>query len=137
MIRAWPHPQATPGCKIMAHRRYAILHHKLPDGEHWDLLLEQDDVLATWQLADEPLGPVALPIAALRVFDHRKKYLTYEGPISGGRGSVTRYDGGDLRILETGRERWLFDLSGPRFSGRFCLVRVAGSPPDHWLFTAG
>lgn len=121
----------------MANRRYAILHHKLPDGEHWDVLLEQDDALATWQLAEKPAGPDALPIPAVRIFDHRKKYLDYEGPISGDRGSVTRFDGGELRIHETGQQRWLFDLAGHIFCGRFCLTRVPDGGQDHWLFTTG
>ncbi|HUU85047.1 MAG TPA: DNA polymerase ligase N-terminal domain-containing protein [Phycisphaerae bacterium] len=118
----------------MAVRRYAILHHKLPGGEHWDLLLEQDDTLASWQLSAEPHGPDALPLAAVRIFDHRKRYLDYEGPISGERGSVTQFDGGELRLLETGGQRWLFELAGRVFRGRFCLTRAPDTGADLWTF---
>ena len=34
--------------------RFAILHHEVAGGEHWDLMLERKDVLLTWQLEREP-----------------------------------------------------------------------------------
>ena len=30
--------------------RFVILHHRLAGGEHWDLMLEHGESLATWQL---------------------------------------------------------------------------------------
>jgi hypothetical protein len=120
----------------MADRRYVILHHKTPGGEHWDLMLERDDALATWQLDRVPAGRGALPLPATRIFDHRKMYLDYEGPISGDRGSVTRLDHGQVDIQQASTDRWVFDLTGQVFAGRFCLVRIADMPADRWEFAA-
>ena len=38
-------------------------------------------------------------IRAERLPDHRRRYLDYEGPISGNRGSVIRWDAGDYVLL--------------------------------------
>jgi len=119
----------------MAHNRYAILHHKLPDSEHWDLLLEQDQALATWQLLAKPTGPGALPIIAMRIADHRKKYLVYEGPLANQGGVVTRFDHGNFRTLQRDEQRWLISLSGQVLFGRFCLVQPPDQPPESWLLT--
>jgi hypothetical protein len=109
----------------------------LPDGEHWDLLLEQEETLATWQLNAKPSGPRALPIAAVRIPDHRKKYLVYEGPLRDGRGFVIRFDHGRYRVLEQDDQRWLFYLTGQVLFGRFCLVRSPDDPPEAWVLTSG
>lgn len=69
--------------------RFVILSHDWPT-PHFDLLLEADGVLKAWRLLAEPLGPVA----AEPNFDHRLLYLDYEGPVSGNRGTVTRWDTG-------------------------------------------
>jgi hypothetical protein len=66
-------------------------------GVHWDLMLESGDVLHTWALAAEPAPN--LPIAAEQLPDHRLIYLDYEGPISGNRGTVTRWDAGRFEVL--------------------------------------
>ncbi len=99
--------------------RYVILHHRLADGEHWDLMLEHGDILLTWQLLLEPKGPASLPIPARRIGDHRKAYLEYEGPVSGGRGTVRRIDRGTVEIVEIAPDRCRFRLQGGLFKGRF------------------
>ena len=71
--------------------RYVILTHDHPT-PHWDFMLEAGDVLKTWRLAAPPRPGTA--VAAEPSFDHRPAYLDYEGPISGGRGTVTRWDTG-------------------------------------------
>jgi len=72
--------------------RYVILEHDAADGRHWDFMLAGGEALATWALAERP--DAAGPVAARSLADHRVAYLDYEGPISGGRGSVTRWDQG-------------------------------------------
>lgn len=102
--------------------KFVILHHRLPDGEHWDLMLERGDVLLTWQLPREPVDRSSLPLPADRIGDHRKAYLTYEGSVSGGRGSVRRVDEGTVSVEELQPSRVLFELHGGRLSGRFTLI---------------
>ena len=63
--------------------RFVILEHDHPT-LHWDFLLEDGEVLRAWRLLAEP-GPGAA-VAAEPNFDHRRLYLDYEGPVSGGRG---------------------------------------------------
>jgi DNA polymerase Ligase (LigD) len=75
----------------LAMPRYVILEHDHPT-RHWDFLLEAGSVLRSWRLAELP-SP-GKPVAAEPSFDHRIIYLDYEGPVSGGRGSVTRWDTG-------------------------------------------
>ena len=70
--------------------RFAVLSHDHPV-PHFDLLIEQGDVCRTWRLAREP---GERPVAAEAIADHRPHYLTYEGPVSGNRGRVTRWDAG-------------------------------------------
>jgi len=106
--------------------RFVILHHRLDDGEHWDLMLEHGDVLLTWQLLADPVGTAALPIAAVRIGDHRKAYLDYEGPVSGGRGRVRRVDSGLLHITHFTADRCIFELQGQRLAGRFELAARGG-----------
>ena len=72
--------------------RFVILEHDWP-ARHWDLLLEAGPVLTAWRLLAEP-GP-GRTVAAEPNADHRRMYLDYEGPLSGDRGSVVRWDTGE------------------------------------------
>ena len=112
--------------------RFVILHHRLDHGEHWDLMLEQGDVLLTWQLLREPIDRDSLPIPARRIGEHRKAYLDYEGPLTRNRGSVRRVDSGRLEIVENTAQQCQFTLLGRRLSGSF-LLQKAG---DDWVLTA-
>ena len=67
--------------------RFVILVHDYPS-LHWDFLLETGDAAATWRLSDCPAS--GRIIDAERIEDHRLLYLNYEGPVSGGRGRVSR-----------------------------------------------
>ena len=110
--------------------RFVILHHQADDGEHWDLMLERGGVLLTWQLVLEPVDRSCLPIPAKRIGDHRKAYLTYEGPLSGNRGHVRRLDAGTVDILEITATRCIFVLRDGRLSGRFELR----ADNEEWFF---
>ncbi len=109
--------------------RFVILEHDHPT-LHWDLMLEAGEVLWTWRLA-EPPGPENLAIAATRIGDHRRLYLDYEGPVSGGRGRVTPWDAGTYDVLESRHDRLHLDLRGSRITARVLLVQQAG---DKWRF---
>ena len=107
-------------------RRFAILTHDSPFF-HWDLLLEAGDVAWTWRLLDEP-GPDRT-VRVERIGDHRLLYLDYEGPVSGGRGQVARWDAGTYRIVhETGDELTVC-LSGDRGELRLTLPWVLLTTP--------
>ena len=107
--------------------RFVILHHTVHGGEHWDLMLEHGDVLLTWQLFSDPTASPVFPLRARRIGDHRKRYLDYEGPISGDRGHVTRVDHGVVEIAEIEElavSRVRFRLLGRRLTGAFELHKT-------------
>src|SRR5712692_5038328 len=103
--------------------RFVILEHDQP-ALHWDLMLEAGEVLVTWRLAAPPSPAQA--VRAQRLADHRKAYLDYEGPVSGGRGTVTRWDDGTFEWLEDVDECKVVRLAGKRVNGTFRLERSSG-----------
>jgi hypothetical protein len=111
--------------------RFVILRHELPPGaargSHWDLMFEQAGVLRTWAVDEIPSSTAE--IEAQLLADHRLAYLDYEGPVSGDRGSVTRWDGGDYTLECDEADRWIVRASGARLRGRLTL-RAAG--PHSW-----
>jgi hypothetical protein len=111
-------------------RRFVLHHHRHPDGDHWDLMLEQAEAMATWRLQELP-GSRCEPVRAVRIFDHRKTFLKYEGPISAGRGDVRIVDSGRYESIEHEERRWLVKLCGRRLAGVFALERRQG---DDWVF---
>lgn len=66
-------------------------------------MLENGPTLRTWRLAELPIQAAKYP--ARLIGDHRREYLDYEGPISGGRGSVTRMESGECEVIEDGANR--------------------------------
>ena len=111
--------------------RFAVLLHDGPRGPHWDLLLETGPSLATWALAREPnaLGP----IDAQRLADHRVEYLEHEGPVSGNRGFVTRWDDGDYRLVRQSDREMVLVFEGNRLLGEARLVQ-SSNDVRQWLF---
>lgn len=103
--------------------RFVILEHDHPQ-LHWDLMLEAGSVLRTWRLAAPPFP--SEEIAAVAVFDHRSLYLDYEGPISGGRGRVVRWDGGAFTVQAQGESQIIVHLQGQRIRGVLRLEHVEG-----------
>ncbi len=108
--------------------RYVILEHDWPE-KHWDFMLETGPVLLTWKLAAAPQASVSIP--AEKSFDHRLMYLDYEGPISGGRGSVSRWDGGTFETLIEEEDRRVIRLQGKRLRGS---VELMNHPETGWQF---
>jgi hypothetical protein len=102
--------------------RFVILAHDHP-APHWDFMLEDGPVLLTWRLASPPLPKQT--VASQRIGDHRPLYLDYEGPVSGGRGNVTRWDGGEFEWLERADDRIVVRLRGRRADGTFRLEQTA------------
>jgi hypothetical protein len=108
--------------------RFVILEHDHPH-LHWDLMLETADVLATWRL---PRVPAVGTMPATRIGDHRRLYLDYEGPLSGDRGRVTRWDWGTFDELERTANRVTLTLKGQRIAGAAILEETPGG---EWQLT--
>jgi hypothetical protein len=103
--------------------RYVILEHDHPV-LHWDLMLEAGAVLRTWRLTEPPASGRA--VRAESSFDHRPHYLNYEGPISGGRGRVTRWDSGTFTWTAVEPGRVVLELHGTRLQGTALLEQLSG-----------
>jgi hypothetical protein len=109
-------------------RRFVILHHETDAGSHYDLMLEVGDVLKTWSLAELPQADQEVTCKSLP--DHRLAYLDYDGPISGGRGAVTRWDYGTYDRVESTATDWTVELCGHRLAGCATLTPRAPAGAD-------
>jgi hypothetical protein len=104
--------------------RFVVLEHDSPV-THWDFMLETDGVLRTWRLRRPPTSGQA--IAADILADHRLFYLDHEGPVSGGRGNVMRWDTGVFEWEMDSPLRVEVRLAGNRLSGRAVVAAAQGS----------
>ncbi|QDT83308.1 DNA polymerase ligase N-terminal domain-containing protein [Gimesia chilikensis] len=108
-------------------QQYVILRHDHPE-LHWDLMLEEGDVLKTWRLPQPPeIDPASdetsLDLIAEALPDHRLVYLEYEGPVSGDRGEVSRWDWGTFTLLERSEDLLVALLTGEELAGRLTLKK--------------
>lgn len=124
-----PQPHATPQDSwLPTSGAFVILHHEVPPGRergsHWDLMLDTGSVLRTWALDQFPKTGQA--VAALALPEHRRWYLTYEGPLTpdecGDRGRVTRVAAGTFQLQEQSPARTIFDLASEQITGRALLT---------------
>ena len=114
--------------------KFTISHHTgVKDGrDHFDLFLERGGTLKSWRLRDLEFAD---PAPASEAPDHELKYLTYEGPLSAGKGTVA--------VIETGT--WLEDswtpqgiqiaLSGRKMKGRIWLTPKPAVKEDGWSWS--
>ncbi|MGE0609876.1 MAG: DNA polymerase ligase N-terminal domain-containing protein [Pirellulales bacterium] len=116
--------------------RFVLLEHAPgpagPQALHWDLMLEVDGVLWTWALSRLP-AITAGTIEAQRLPDHRLAYLDYEGPISGGRGMVTRIAGGGFDLLSQTDDELRVKLIASSCNG-IATLRHDASESSRWWF---
>lgn len=118
---AEPEPERFAG-------RFVILTHDHPF-VHWDLMLEAEGTLRTWRLLAEPAPDRIIDAEALP--DHRLYYLDYEGPVSQGRGTVTRWDAGRHDTRQSAQQT-IATIEG----GRLSCGRILLTPADtgRWTF---
>ena len=95
--------------------RFVVQEHTTPEGVHWDLMLEKGDVLTTFRLEQPPRAALGRAVRAVKIFDHPPRFLTYEGPVQKGTGSV--------RIVDRGT----CCLSDEILQGGFTLARIEGT----------
>jgi hypothetical protein len=93
--------------------RYVVLHHtEIPD-PHFDVMVQTvpSGPLRTWR---SPTWPITEPTAVTPLADHRGVYLSYEGPLSGGRGAVRRVESGECVVDDLPDGAMRIDLPGGR-----------------------
>lgn len=126
--------QGDPSIGTMA--RYVILYHETPvhspRASHWDLMVEQRAYLRTWALPEAPVVRGPMPCEALPT--HRKIYLDYQGPLSGNRGWVTRWDHGTCTVVSEREDLVTYAVRGVRLAGTMMLRKVGPKGPP-WEYT--
>lgn len=129
--------QATPDSPLPM----VELLHTLPDGTiHMDWMIAQDPEaslsLITFRM---PRSLTELKagnkLIAQQIEDHRPAYLTYEGPISGGRGAVRRLALGRICLWHKVMEGWEIRILWQSGAGDVVSVRLRLDPrPDRqWM----
>jgi hypothetical protein len=129
--------------------RFVLLYHDCPPNyeraSHWDFMLESGDVLRTWVLEQLPRDwepvrtrtvtrypncpAVALEnsVPAVQLADHRRDYLTIEGPLSGERGQVIRVAAGTYTGEHEAPDELQVVLSGGDLTANVRLIRSKAS----------
>ena len=125
-----PPPAPTPPVPPTT-LRFAVLHHEGTPEPHYDLLIETypNHPLATWRC---PCWPIQAPTPLQRQPDHRRIYLTYQGPLSARRGHVTQIAAGECRIIEQTADHLIADLYSADATSRITLHRLQS---DQWQAT--
>ena len=113
-------------------KRFVIQEHRRGDDVHWDLMLEVADVLSTWRLNIPPAQITVHPAEAVRISDHPLRFLTYQGPVRNGAGSVRIADSGVYHSANETADRIELNLQGRVLNGPFVLERT---PKARWRLT--
>lgn len=116
--------------------RFVILFHDLPlaagRGPHFDWMFEESDHLRTWASESLPNHDgVAIPAVALP--PHRRDYLEYQGPVSGGRGTVTRIRRGTHHLQHDTANRIVYELDQAEPDAARYRVVWERADDDAWI----
>ena len=98
-------------------------HARQDESVHWDLMLEEGDILRTYRVNIPPEEWGDDPIGATRIFDHPVKFLSYQGSVNKGKGEVRIADEGTYRIVKEGAGQMKVELKGNVLKGEF-LFRI-------------
>jgi len=104
-------------------KKFVIQEHKKEGDIHWDLMLESGGFLETYRLDIRPEEIASRPANAQKIFDHPMKFLTYEGSVNKGKGSVIIADAGTYRIVKETDKTIEMNLNGKILNGVFELRR--------------
>jgi hypothetical protein len=109
--------------------RFVIHKHTQEGRVHWDLMIELGDKLKTWRLENPPEKLATQTTKATLIFDHDKKFLTYQGSVKGGRGTVEIVDEGICTIELTTENEIKINFVGKILNNQFSLLLQN----DYWL----
>ena len=101
-------------------------HERQGEAVHWDLMLAKRGVLETYRVNSPPEEWGSRPVEAVKIFDHPLKFLTYEGSVNKGKGSVTITDAGIYRILSLDENKLKADFAGTILKGKKEIIFAAG-----------
>jgi hypothetical protein len=113
--------------------RFAILEHDHPV-THWDLFLESEGTLRTWRLYERPVPNT--PIRAEPAPDHRVLYLTYQGPVSGDRGTVSQWTTGEFEWVTDDATNVIVRTMDSSIDGQFQIQQLTSEWTFYWTPTS-
>ena len=109
--------------------RFVIQQHYCEQQVHWDLMLEHEETLATWQVPAPPSDWPLIKLICRHIFNHRLIYLTYQGPLSDNRGEVQIEAAGTYESIEITENCWRVALNGDKIKGQLELQHLQ---QDQW-----
>ncbi len=112
-------------------KSFVIQQHTADSGVHWDFMLESAGSLRTYRLDKPPQQLVHSLASAVKIFDHPLKFLTYEGPVNEGHGTVRLAESGTYKITSQENDRIEMTLTGKILNGSFTLTHIED---DNWQF---
>jgi hypothetical protein len=104
--------------------RFVIHKHTLGKDTHWDLMIEQGEILKTWRLENPPEKLATEKTKATPIFDHDKKFLTYQGPVNNGKGMVEIVDEGTCIIESISENDTQINFEGKILRGNYHLAQI-------------
>jgi len=107
--------------------RYVNLKHTTPEDSHFDFMLETGRHLSTWRISVPPDELVTTTAQAEKIFDHKLKFLTYQGPVNKGTGNVIRADKGTYSIKTETPEKLVIKIQADILNGTYILQHKEGS----------
>lgn len=116
-------------------RKFVIHYHtRLGHAPHWDLMLEKDKDLETFQLQISPdkLAKAISPVKLTKIFDHSPRFLTYQGPVNKGEGNIVMVEKGQYQISEIEPCHYEILFQGQKILGKFILEQI---DCDLWLLS--
>ena len=111
---------------MIEQRKYVIQRHqKQAENIHWDLMLESLDGLETYRL-DSPPEQITKNSEnnAIKTFTHDRKFLTYEGAVNKGAGSVKIAEAGTFQQIESSEQKTTLKFQGQALKGLFEIVHI-------------
>lgn len=117
---------------------YVLHRHDWGPHPHWDFMLEVpgQELLRTFQFPFEPtLEEARRGLPCREIKGHARKYLTYEGPVSRGRGTVSIVDAGGCFVVSRSPRMLHLRLHSERgYELREWVLHFVGGPD--WVLRA-
>ncbi len=109
------------GVYIKMTKHFVIHKHTIDGQTHWDLMIEWGDILKTWRLENPPEKLATVKTKATPIFDHDKKFLSYQGPVNNGKGNVEIVEQGNCIIASETNNEIKINFEGNKLNGLFCF----------------
>ena len=116
--------------------RYVIQKHTRGEDVHWDLMLEDNGRLTTWQVPVDPRTILnGIPVKIVRIQDHDLRFLQYEGPVQNNTGKVKLADYGTYLIQSKTQNALILTACSEKFDSDY-TIEISKSPDWQIILTA-